>query len=273
MLPNAAVGMAVQGPLARGAEDLELALDVIAGPGIGEDVAWRLALPAARHATLAEYRVAVLPAIPWAPVEPDILAALDELVGRLTRAGVRVQVAQPEKFGDLREYYKTYLSIMFAISAAGQPEERRTRDAAELRASGDEFLAAAARGNEASASDYIAWFGAREAYRAAYRTFFGEWDVLLAPANIVNAFPHGAEGFQDASGQPIIYMLQAVYPSLCNLSGQPGTAFPVGQTPSGLPIGLQAIGPYLEDRTPVRFAALVAREFGGFRRPAGYDEV
>jgi amidase len=47
----------------------------------------------------------------------------------------------------------------------------------------------------------------------------------------------------------------------------------VGLTRSGLPIGLQAVGPYLEDRTPIRFAALVAREFGGFRRPPGYDEV
>lgn len=44
-------------------------------------------------------------------------------------------------------------------------------------------------------------------------------------------------------------------------------------TRSGLPIGLQAIGPYLEDRTPIRFVALVAQEFGGFRRPDGYDET
>ena len=39
----------------------------------------------------------------------------------------------------------------------------------------------------------------------------------------------------------------------------------------GLPIGLQAVGPYLEDLTPLRFAALLAREIGGFRKPAGYD--
>jgi amidase len=45
----------------------------------------------------------------------------------------------------------------------------------------------------------------------------------------------------------------------------------MGRTRGGLPIGLQSIGPYLEDRTPIRFAALVAGEMGGFTRPPGYD--
>ena len=45
----------------------------------------------------------------------------------------------------------------------------------------------------------------------------------------------------------------------------------MGQTASGLPIGLQAIGPYLEDRTQIGVAALVAQEFGAFRRPPSYD--
>src|SRR6185503_10269961 len=63
-MPNAAVVMGVQGPMARSAPDLEVALDVAAGPEAGEDVAWRLAIPPARHARLGEFRVAVLPPVP-----------------------------------------------------------------------------------------------------------------------------------------------------------------------------------------------------------------
>jgi amidase len=62
-----------------------------------------------------------------------------------------------------------------------------------------------------------------------------------------------------------------VYPAVSTVAGQPATAFPVGRLREGLPIGMQAIGPYLEDRPPIRFAALLAREIGGFARPDGYD--
>src|SRR2546426_11780590 len=61
-----------------------------------------------------------------------------------------------------------------------------------------------------------------------------------------------------------------VYPSVSTLAGQPATAFPVGRSREGLPIGLQAIGPYLEDLTPIRFAALLAKEIGGFLPPDGF---
>ena len=38
-----------------------------------------------------------------------------------------------------------------------------------------------------------------------------------------------------------------------------------------LSIKLQAIGHYLEDRTPITFAALLAMALGGFVLPPGYD--
>jgi len=269
--PNAVTAMAVQGPLARSAEDLALAFDVIAGPDVGEDVAWRLEVPPARHERLADYRVAVLPPIEWPPVDAEITAALDRLATQLGRAGARVEEIQPEAFGDLRDYYRTYISIMCAMSSTGRPREACHEEAEAIRRSTDAFDAlASADGLEASASDYIIWFGRREHYRAALRAFFEQWDVLLTPANIVNAFSHTDAPYDerrlDVNGETVKYDRQMLYPSLGNLSGCPATVFPAGLTQSGLPIG-----PYLEDRTPIRFAGLVARESGGFRRPPGYD--
>ena len=42
---------------------------------------------------------------------------------------------------------------------------------------------------------------------------------------------------------------------------------PIGKSPEGLPIGVQIIGGYLEDRTTIAFAELIEREFGGFTPP------
>ena len=54
---------------------------------------------------------------------------------------------------------------------------------------------------------------------------------------------------------------------MATLANLPATAFPIGQTRAGLPIGAQVIGPYLEDLTSIGFAGLVEREFGGFVPP------
>jgi amidase len=45
---------------------------------------------------------------------------------------------------------------------------------------------------------------------------------------------------------------------------------PIDRSPACLPIGVQIIGPYLEDRTTIVFAELLEREFGGFVPPPGY---
>src|SRR5204863_1324550 len=71
-MPNPAVVMGVQGPLARSAEDLELALGVLSGADVGEDIAWRVVLPPSRGTRLTDFRVAVLPPIPWLPVDGQI---------------------------------------------------------------------------------------------------------------------------------------------------------------------------------------------------------
>jgi amidase len=49
--------------------------------------------------------------------------------------------------------------------------------------------------------------------------------------------------------------------------GLPATAVPIDRSATGLPIGIQIIRPYLEDRTTIAFAQLLEREFGRFVPP------
>jgi amidase len=280
-LANAAAVMGVQGPLARAAEDLELALDVAAGPEPGEDVAWRLSIPIARRNRLADFRVAVLPAIDWVPLDAEIAGAVEGLASRLGRLGCQVKAVQPEVLADPREHYALYLTLLAAVTSARIPPEQRRARLDVMRTRDDEWSRAFQRGLESPAPEYLVWVGRREQYRAAWRAFFTEWDVLVAPTFFVPPYPHwdkpspatpaSIRKTLEINGTPVLSELGLFYPAVATLAGQPATAFPVGLTRGGLPIGLQAIGPYLEDRTPIRFAALVAREFGGFTRPPGYD--
>ena len=281
-LPNAGIVMGVQGPITRSAEDLELALSVLAGPEVGEDVAWRLQLPRARHQKLGDFRVAVLPPIPWLPVDGEIEVAQEELAARLGRLGCTVKQAQPEGLGDHREHFVLYRTLLAAMTSARLDDAAVQQRVAMFERVDDEFSRAHARGLKGRAGELILWHGRREQIRAAWRAFFRDWDVLLAPAINVLPYPHIARAYPmddsdltltfDIGGRSVPYLNALMYPALSTVAGQPSTAFPVGTSRGGLPIGLQAIGPYLEDLTPIRFATLLAKEIGGFKKPAGYDQ-
>jgi amidase len=279
-LPNSGMVMGVLGPLARSGRDLALAFGITAGPEEGEDAAWKLEIPPARHARLTDYRVAVLPQLPWLPVDPEILACLDRLIADLERVGATVREAQPEGFLDLRQHTQVYLSLLWASAPLLAPPTTIQQLVERYRSRGDEFSAATVHGLTATAAEYFRLRIQREQYRAAYRAFFRDWDILLTPISLAPAFLHQAmpwppmvtlvERTLDVDSQLVPYDWGYVYPGLATLSGQPATVFPCGLTQAGLPIGLQAIGPYLEDYTSIEFAALIEREFGGFRQPPGY---
>ncbi len=270
--PNPAAVMAVQGPLARSARDLEIALDVIAGPEPGEDQ-WRLEIPPARSGTLAGLRVAVLPRIDFVQVDDEIVAAQSLVADVAARAGAVVREAAPPGW-DPRAHYASYRAMLNVSVLQQMSTEDRALMVEELRRSGDEFAEGSIRGVTATAAVFFQLMREREYCRRSFRAFFRDYDVLLCPIIITPAFEHDDRPFTERSvlinGKPERYERQLVYPAVATFPGQPATAFPVGLHSTGLPIGLQALGPYLEDRTPIRFAELLEREIGGFTPPPKY---
>ena len=126
-----------------------------------------------------------------------------------------------------------------------------------------------------AAAAKLAGLAPRKQYRAAWRHFFRDWDVMLAPIVMVPAPPHSTlppdVRAAEFDGQTVSYRSQSAYSGLSIMSGVPATAFPIGMSRDGLPISIQTIGPYLEDYTPIRFAGLVGSEIGGYQRPPGYE--
>jgi amidase len=62
-----------------------------------------------------------------------------------------------------------------------------------------------------------------------------------------------------------------VWPGLANAGQLPATNVPIGLSSDNMPIGMQIIGPYLEDRTTIEFAKLITEITGGFLPPIPYN--
>lgn len=275
--PNPARGLAVQGPLARSAADLELLVGLLAGADGLESKAWRLDAPPARFERLAGCRVGVLGVPDWIPVERSILDAQQRLCDALAKCGARVRsVDLAPHFGDFSAYYQDFLRQLQCILGGGLPAATRAKAAAKMRSYGDAYLDAIAEGLEGNAGMLLALLETSERYKAEWERVFADIDVLLSPACGTNAFPHDDSYFYERKllidGVPTPYYRLSALPSLASMAGLPATVFPSGRfTASGAPIGLQVTGAYLEDSSTLRFARLVEEEFGGFVPPPGYD--
>jgi amidase len=102
-----------------------------------------------------------------------------------------------------------------------------------------------------------------------WRELFREWDVVLCPAMPTPAFPHDHSPIEsrriEIDGRSYAYLdAQIVWVELATTPGLPATVAPIDRTETGLPIGVQIIGPYLEDRTTIGFRRTPRAEFGGF---------
>ncbi len=269
--------IAVIGPMARSAEDLALALDILAGPDLDRATAWRLELPPARHAALREYRVAAWLDDPECPIDRDVLDAYQTAVGALRKAGVTVhESARPAL--NFAEAYRIYFSLLNAATSTAVKRERFVEIAqyAEQLPPDDQ----SASGNFARSvtqrhRDWLSVNEARERLRLSWANFFKDYDVLLCPIAPTAAIPHDhTEPFLErviqVNGATRSYWDQIAWAGVIGLAYLPATAAPIGCTRAGLPVGLQIVGPYLEDRTPIAFANHLAKVTGGFEIPLGY---
>ena len=86
---------------------------------------------------------------------------------------------------------------------------------------------------------------------------FEACDVLLCPTSPTPAFKLG-----EKTGDPLTMYLADIYTISVNLAGLPGISIPAGLTASGLPIGLQLIGPVFSEDTVLRAARMYEQASG-----------
>ena len=222
-------GLTVIGPLARDADDLHVALDVLSD----------LPLPPPAPIEPAALRVLILPAHPLAPTERSVSAAVERVGDALANAGARVDRASP-LLPDFAEQQSNYVRMLLTALARG---------------AGTEHIAP---------MPLTAWFDLENEQarnRRAWGRLFTEYDAVVAPCWGTTAFPHDDTPFAHrqllVDDEPTFFGAQMAYPGLATFPMLPACSVPVGCDASGLPIGVQVIADFHQDHRAIDVAQVV----------------
>jgi len=275
--PMPSSGLGVAGMIARSPSDLKVALEVLGGPPPDEAVAYGWTLPPPRGNHLSDYRLGYVLDDAFDPVSSDVRKVLSHAVEALREAGVDLEEGWPPGV-NLREQFDAYRFLRYAGSAYTVDEERleRMRERARSQDGSDEAMEALAC--TSSLRDFQLASSRRMAARAVWQRYFRDHDAFLMPTAIVTAFRHDHSlpkwGRVLATPEgPRRYEDLRFWISFATLTGNPATIAPVGPTTERLPIGIQIMGPYLEDSTTIDLAQKLAEVVGGFTAPDGYGDA
>jgi amidase len=270
--------ISVLGPLARSADDLEIALDVMAGPDAIDGAGLSLRLPATKKKSLRDYKVALMLTAPESEVDREVQDRLQALADFLGKKRVKVSdTARPDV--DTAEAMRVYTALLRSATSARLTDEefaKQSEEAQRLPTTDKSYYARMIRANTMSHRSWLGYNELRHRMRIKWAEFFQEWDLLLCPPAASAAFVHDHEGERwertiVVNGKKVPTTDQLFWAGYtCNVF-LPATVAPCGFTPSGLPVGVQIVAPQYGDRTSIHFARLLEREFQPFVPPRGYE--
>jgi amidase len=227
---------------------------------------------------LREYRVAAWLDDPAFPVDSEMRAVLEAAADALRRAGVKVNDrARPEI--DFARAFRTYSRLLLPVMSSGLPPELFNAIAKIGDSAPDNTGDPAAFQAQAITirhRDWLLMHEEREQYRVRWADFFRDYDILLCPPMSVAAIRHDHSEPKDSrvlvvNGVETPYFEALIaWAGLIGMVYLPSTSAPVGRTAGGLPVGIQVVGPYLEDRSTIDFARRLGEVVGGYQRPPGY---
>ena len=270
--------IAAIGPLSRSADDLALAMSLIAGPDDIDGSGWKLALEKPKLASFRKLRVAVMPSHPTAEVDASVSGAIERLARALAKQGAKVSDKARPGF-EPEEAHRVYLALLRSATAARQSPHHVAlwEELSQTRPKEDmSYEAQAARANVMRHKEWLGWSNRRHQMRRLWAEFFKEWDVLLCPTAATPAFPQNQRGERcermiEVNGKPqpsTTQMFWAGYSGMCYL---PSTVAPIELAGGKLPVGVQIVAPQYGDYRSIAVARLIEREYFAFTSPPGFD--
>lgn len=233
----------VVGPVARRADDLLAAFSILHGYDPADPAS--LAALAPVHPLPECARVAYLPKMGSAPVDPKIAKAADEFADDLRRAGHVVDVIDTPYDAD------RVAAAWSTVAAAGLHWHLNTMGSRD--GLGANAIAMDAQGSRLTASDHVEALAVALAARSAAGRFFSRFDLLLCPSIAALAWPADQAFPPKIDGQDVGGRGHAVFTGWMNVTGVCAVNVPVAMTDGGGGIGMQLVAGMGRDEALIEF--------------------
>ncbi|MBV9434948.1 MAG: amidase [Acidobacteria bacterium] len=223
--------LGVVGPMARTVEDVEMIFRAIAGFDAGDAMSSRIPLEEMAPSTLKHLKIGYFEEHASAPVTAETRDAVRAAASALQGRGMSVEPFDCTWLSEAGDHWWTLFVRLGGELLQKEFKERESEKSSILifstrPPSKEELLAA--------------WFQ-RDVLRLKLEKQMEEFPILLCPVCSVPAFHHGEREWQIGSRR-VSYMRAMSYTQWFNLLGNPALVVPVGQSPEGLPIGVQLVG-------------------------------
>ncbi len=231
--------LGVEGPMARNVSDLALMLDAMSGREPGDP----LSLPRENKSFRSHLesvskpkRIAVSKDMGVTPVDPKVAEIVMAAARKLEGQGVIVEEAHP----DLPDAMNCFQVLRAAGYVAGMlPLLEKHRDLLK-----PEVIWNIEKGLKLSGEDIARAQGQRATLFRNMHSFLERYDALLCPTTIVPPFPVEERYVKHCNGVEFeSYIDWLLIVAVATLSMCPAISIPCGFTKTGLPVGLQIIGP------------------------------
>jgi amidase len=250
------------GPMARTIADVALLFRTLSGQDPADPASPPVLLQEPSLDELRSDRIGFFEDDELAPVTAETRAAVQAASAALREAGFCVEPFRPQALESLRKLWLKFFvqcgAMFYAPSLAGRERE--------LSPIFNEFLGIAAGAPQLTAAELLNAWAELDLLRAKTLEDMRKYPVLLCPVASIPAFRHGERSWS-VEGRTLEYLDAWRHTQWFNVLAAPAAVVPVGQSPEGLPIGVQIVARPFQDETALGVAAIVDAAFG-YRPPA-----
>ncbi|MGO9127978.1 MAG: amidase [Terriglobales bacterium] len=254
--------LGVVGPMARTVADLKVLYEVMQGPDDGDPSATPVALRWPSKKDLRGLRIGYFEHDDRTPVTSETRAAVRTAAEGLKRAGFTVEPFRPAGLEPARQLWWQFFGIAGGMLLGPMTRGREEELSPILK----EFSSWVDAEPSHTAQSLLDTWIQRDVMRMQVFEQMRDYPVLLCPVAAIPAFRHGERSWK-IDGKTVQYLDAWSYTEWFNLLGTPAAVVPVGQSPEGLPIGVQISARPWQEELVLEVAAAVEQACGNWRKP------